>query len=347
MNVKNGMRPVHPGEILSDELVALGLSHNEFSDHLDIPAQQIKKLLNRQCNLTADIALRLARYFGTTPQVWLNLQKTYELRQAEIESGCLITRRVKPRQTIATSGGIIRRKVAWKTTSKTGESAKFMKRLDKEYRKKTKISERRLYSIFYSQVNPSPIMILGYNPGGNPEGWDESKLASTSFYEHREHEYVDCRYRIALVMSEFLEKVLDIEKECIREIPKTNLIFRRSVSANDLNIGKSDAIDEAKPILNQILKRVEPKVVICEGLHTLRNFGKHYCTVHCEKIDGESVGVCNGKHIAQIYKADLAFLSSTGKYVKLLGIGHPSRFGGRPEWSKVIEFSRNFLAEYR
>ena len=347
MNVKNSMRPVHPGEILSDELVALGLSDNELSDHLDIPVKQIKKLLNRQCNVTADIALRLARYFGTTPQVWLNLQKTYELRQAEIESGCLITKRVRPRQTIANSERIIERKAAWKAMSKTDESAKFMKRLDKEYRKKTKISERRFYSIFFSQVNPSPIMILGSNPGGDPKNWDESELASTSFYENGEHEYVDCCYPIACVMSEFLKKVLDIEKECIREIPKTNLIFRRSVSIKQLPLKVSDAISEAKPILEQILRRVEPDVIICEGFLTLRNFEKHYCTVHCEKIDGESVDVSNGNHAARIYRADHAFLLSTGKYVKLLGLGHPSRFGGRSEWNEVIQLSRNFLAEYR
>ena len=347
MNVKNGMRPVHPGEILSDELVALGLSGNELSDHLDIPAKQIKKLLNRQCDVTADIASRLAQYFGTTPQVWLNLQKTYELRQAEIESGSLVMKRVRPRQTIAASDGIIERKAAWKTISETDEAAKFMKRLDKEYRKKTKICERRFYSIFFSQVNPSPIMILGYNPGGDPKNWDESKLASTSFYENGEHEYVDCCYPIACVMNKFLKKVLDIENERIRAIPKTNLIFRRSRSVKYLPLKESDAINEAKPILEQILRRVKPDVIICEGFLTLRNFQKHYCSVHCEKIDGESVDVPNGIHFAPIYRADRAFLSSTGKYVKLLGIGHPSRFGSRPEWNEVIQLSRNFLAEYR
>ena len=190
-------------------------------------------------------------------------------------------------------------------------------------------------------------MMLGYNPGGDPESWEESRLASTSFYEHGEHEYVDCCYRTARVMSEFLKKVLDIEKECIRKIPKTNLIFRRSPSANKLKLKESDAIDEAKPILDQILRRVEPDVIICEGLPTLRNLEKYYCTAHCEKIDGKSVDVPNGKHTARIYRADRAFLSSTGKYVKLLGIGHPSRFGGRSEWNEVIKFSRNFLAEYR
>ena len=83
MTVTNGMRPVHPGEILRDELQALGLSANALSKALDVPVNRITAILHGQRGVTADTALRLARYFGTTPQVWLNLQKTYELRRAE------------------------------------------------------------------------------------------------------------------------------------------------------------------------------------------------------------------------------------------------------------------------
>ena len=85
MNIKNGMRPVHPGEILRDELDALGLSANALSKALDVPVNRITAILNGQRGVTANTALRLARYFGTTPQVWLNLQKTWELRREEID----------------------------------------------------------------------------------------------------------------------------------------------------------------------------------------------------------------------------------------------------------------------
>ena len=87
MSVRNGMRPVHPGEILCEELETLGLSANELAKALDVSPDCITAILNGQRDVTADIALRLARYFGTTSQVWLNLQKTYELRRAEIEVG--------------------------------------------------------------------------------------------------------------------------------------------------------------------------------------------------------------------------------------------------------------------
>ena len=101
MNARSGMRPVHPGEILRDELETLGLSANALSKALDVPVNRITAILNGQRGVTANTALRLARYFGTTPQVWLNLQKTYELRRAEIEAGREITERVKPRLTAA------------------------------------------------------------------------------------------------------------------------------------------------------------------------------------------------------------------------------------------------------
>ena len=99
MNARNGMRPVHPGEILREELDAIGLSANALSKKLGVPVNRITMILNGQRSVSADTALRLARYFGTTPQLWLNLQKTWELRRAEIEAGPEIPERITPRQT--------------------------------------------------------------------------------------------------------------------------------------------------------------------------------------------------------------------------------------------------------
>ncbi|MCY3672957.1 MAG: HigA family addiction module antidote protein [Alphaproteobacteria bacterium] len=101
MNARNGMRPVHPGEILRDELDELGLSANGLAKALGVPVNRVTTILNGQRGVTADTALRLARYFGTTPEIWLNLQKTWELRRAEIESGREIANRVAPRQSAA------------------------------------------------------------------------------------------------------------------------------------------------------------------------------------------------------------------------------------------------------
>ena len=101
MKARNGMRPVHPGEILREEIETLGLSANALSRALGVPVNRITMILNGQRGVSADTALRLARYFGTTPQLWLNLQKTWELRLAEIETGHEIAERVTPRQSVA------------------------------------------------------------------------------------------------------------------------------------------------------------------------------------------------------------------------------------------------------
>ncbi len=98
MNVNNGMRPVHPGEILAEELEELGMSANAMAKALGVPTNRITAILKGQRSVTADTALRLSHYLDTTPQFWLNLQKTFELRTAEIESGQDIADRVHPRE---------------------------------------------------------------------------------------------------------------------------------------------------------------------------------------------------------------------------------------------------------
>ena len=97
MTAKNGMRPVHPGEVLREELDELGLSANALSKALGVPVNRVTMILNGQRGVSADTALRLATYFGTTPKLWLNLQKTWELRRTEIEAGREIAKQVIPR----------------------------------------------------------------------------------------------------------------------------------------------------------------------------------------------------------------------------------------------------------
>ena len=95
MSTKNGMRPVHPGEVLGEELQDLGMSANALAGALGVPANRISAILKGHRGVTADTALRLSRYFGTTPQLWLNLQQAYEFRVAEIRSAAEIARRVQ------------------------------------------------------------------------------------------------------------------------------------------------------------------------------------------------------------------------------------------------------------
>ncbi|MGI8508124.1 MAG: HigA family addiction module antitoxin [Gemmatimonadaceae bacterium] len=92
---RNGMRPVHPGEILREDfLVELGMSANALAKALHVPAPRVNDIVRERRGVTADTALRLARYFGSTPQFWLNLQSAYDLRRAEIAAGRRIAREV-------------------------------------------------------------------------------------------------------------------------------------------------------------------------------------------------------------------------------------------------------------
>jgi len=97
MTKRNQVRPVHPGEVLKDEIDALKMSATAFAAALEVPANRITAVLNGNRAITADTALRLSRYMGTSSEFWMNLQKTFELRVAEIESGASIERAIRPR----------------------------------------------------------------------------------------------------------------------------------------------------------------------------------------------------------------------------------------------------------
>lgn len=93
---KNGMRPVHPGEILREDYLAeLDISANALSHALKVPAPRINDIVRERRGISADTALRLARYFDTTPQFWLNLQTAFDLRVAEAAVGKKIEREVQ------------------------------------------------------------------------------------------------------------------------------------------------------------------------------------------------------------------------------------------------------------
>ncbi|HET7267279.1 MAG TPA: HigA family addiction module antitoxin [Oleiagrimonas sp.] len=95
--VKNGMRPIHPGEVLrEDYLTPLDLSANALSRALKVPATRINDIVRERRGVTADTALRLARYFDTSPQFWLNLQTAHDLRAAEIANGKRIKLEIHP-----------------------------------------------------------------------------------------------------------------------------------------------------------------------------------------------------------------------------------------------------------
>lgn len=97
------LKPVHPGEILREEfMVPLGLSMNRMAVDMRVPVTRIADIVNERRAITADTALRLARYFKNSPVFWMNLQARYDLEVAEDEIADKIERDIRPLDAIRT-----------------------------------------------------------------------------------------------------------------------------------------------------------------------------------------------------------------------------------------------------
>jgi addiction module HigA family antidote len=94
--------PIHPGEILLEEfLKPLDMSMNQLAIELRVPASRINAIVEGERSISADTALRLGRYFGISPEFWINLQATYDLRIARRELEEQIQRDIRPRKSAA------------------------------------------------------------------------------------------------------------------------------------------------------------------------------------------------------------------------------------------------------
>jgi addiction module HigA family antidote len=90
--------PIHPGEILAEDVLAeLGMNARQLGEALGVPPNRVSEILRGRRSITADTALRLGRWLGTSPKFWLNLQQSYDLEVAELEHGDEIARTVTPR----------------------------------------------------------------------------------------------------------------------------------------------------------------------------------------------------------------------------------------------------------
>jgi antitoxin HigA-1 len=95
------LRPIHPGEILSEEFMTpLGLTMNKMAMDLRVPVTRIADIVNEKRGITAETALRFARYFKNSPTFWMNLQTRYELEVVQDELAAKVEREVQPLDTI-------------------------------------------------------------------------------------------------------------------------------------------------------------------------------------------------------------------------------------------------------
>jgi addiction module HigA family antidote len=98
MNRSKKLPPIHPGEILLEEFVKpLGMSMNKLAVALHVPANRITQIVGGRRSITGETALRLARYFGTSAEFWLGMQKDYDLEVARDEFDAEVGRQVQPR----------------------------------------------------------------------------------------------------------------------------------------------------------------------------------------------------------------------------------------------------------
>ncbi len=84
--------PIHPGEILADELAELGITPTELARQIDVPHNRISQIIQGRRAITGDTALRLGHWFGASAQFWMNLQGLYDLRCAEARNGSEVKR---------------------------------------------------------------------------------------------------------------------------------------------------------------------------------------------------------------------------------------------------------------
>jgi addiction module HigA family antidote len=95
---RRDLPPIHPGEQLREEFMKpMALSAYRVAKDISVPISRIQAIIDERRAITGDTALRLGRYFGTTPEFWLNMQRDFELETAQIEIGGATIRKIRPR----------------------------------------------------------------------------------------------------------------------------------------------------------------------------------------------------------------------------------------------------------
>ena len=217
--------------------------------------------------------------------------------------------------------------------------AAFMRGLDDEYRALTGLSERRDAIIAYSRLQPARAIVFGINPGGNPATWSGEIPDIETLVAQRWHDYLDSRYPLQAVMRDFLSFALDTDDAGLRDVPKSNIIFRRSPGTDafqDLHgMTLIEAAREAAPFTRRILEQVDPRVVILEGKWCMARFRQFFCPTGYGKrlgptITGEFRGTEQPCYIA--HEMEVACL---GRTLPVVALGHPTHFSRLPEWNAV------------
>jgi len=220
----------------------------------------------------------------------------------------------------------------------------FMRDLDAGYRTVSDLYERRFYKIFYSHIHPFPLLVLGQNPGGETDGTDLT--ASQSYFENWEHDFVRFRftraYSLASPMCRLLSDVLNTKSvEILRQVPVSNVIFRRSRRTETLSMPVAKAARESSPFVSRIIKAVDPRCILFISKTAFELFSANHCERQSIAVRAStSIFTANGRNQACVFMEAEGFVLELCRRVQFLVVGHPSKYSGRVEWKAVTEAVR-------
>ncbi len=236
-----------------------------------------------------------------------------------------------------------------------------MKDIDRRYREYSELSDIRYYKIFFSRLQSADVLVAGINPAGNPEDWPEEVrqyypgawiervLANDFWFEKGEHEYVDCSYPIQQTMLTFVTDILQATPNDVRHVPKINLAFRRTPRADNQifrqihEMTLAEAQQEARPFVEEILKRVKPRVILLEGITGLKVFQQGFCSGGSGPQLAEPILTDWRGSRARIFAAYEMYLDCLQCSVAVVALGHPSSFGNKPEFHEATVAARKLV----
>ena len=216
----------------------------------------------------------------------------------------------------------------------------FMRALEQRFRAASGLPDRARYKIFYGQIRPAPILTLGINPGGapsntNPDGRTHKDgviaAASASYFENDEHDILDCEWRensgLRTVLTPLVGGVLS---DIRHKVVKTNMAFHRSARKKDIEI--DHAMDQTAPFLAEIIKVVDPRLVLLTGVPLSQFTGRFASSVKQQGALERDPGV---KQV--VFAACSAQLRPTGKAALVVQLAHASQFGWTYERYQVAD----------
>jgi len=206
----------------------------------------------------------------------------------------------------------------------------FMRSIETEFKKATGLKDRSQFKIFYSPVWKAKMMLLGINPGGDPEniapdgvhlldGSVRKGAASAGYCENGENDLVDCDWPENTGLLKLLMPLLGSQDNIRRDVVKTNLAFARSKKAKNRVLIET-AKREATPFLNQIIKRVAPELILLAGVK-LDDFTKRHCTEVVELAERKQEPTVNQ---TIIWPAHVRLVS--GHTCLVIEVSHASQF---------------------